>query len=362
MKFDENLTGVREEEIFMGVDLGDLAIKHTISLQSLSGKIIAIDAFNILYQFLASIRQEDGTPLMDYRGNITAHLSGLFYRNCKLLESGIRPVYVFDGRAHGFKERVQGERSEAKKRAEQKWKEALEQEKFEDAKKYAQATSRLTSQMVEESKLLLGAMGIPSVQAPSDGEAEAAIMVQNGLAHATASQDYDALMFGSPLLVRNLSITGRRKVPRQDRYVMVEPELIELKETLDSLGMDRAGLIFIGILLGTDFNEGVKRVGPKTALKIVREHRTLDAIRAHVKEKYDYEFEVDAEEVLHLFLNPPYAPPPELKWRAIDAGRVSKMLVEEHDFSQERVEKTMAELQKITKERSAQSKLEQWFG
>ncbi|MEW6036411.1 MAG: flap endonuclease-1 [Candidatus Micrarchaeota archaeon] len=346
----------------MGVDLGDLAVKHTISLQSLSGRIVAIDAFNILYQFLSSIRQEDGTPLMDFKGNVTAHLSGLFYRNCKLLESGMRPAYVFDGPAHKLKGRVQGERSALKKRAEEKWKEALEAERFEDAKKFAQATSRLTPEMVKESKRLLDAMGIPWVQAPSDGEAEAAIMVRQGLAHVTASQDYDALMFGSPRLVRNLSITGRRKVPRQDRYILVEPELIELEETLSALGIGRDGLVFIGILLGTDFNEGVKRVGPKTALKIVKEHKSLDAITAYVKEKYDYEFEVDAEEVLHLFLDPPYSEPGELKWRAPDADAVMKMLVEEHDFSGERVGHTLEELLKTTKERSAQSKLDQWLG
>jgi flap endonuclease-1 len=345
----------------MGVDLGDLAIKHPATLDSLAGKPLAIDAFNILYQFLSSIRQEDGTPLMDYRGNITAHLSGLFYRNCKFIEHGIKPIYVFDGKPHSFKERVQGERAEVKRRAEEKWKAALEQEKFEDAKKYAQATSRLTPGMVQESMKLLDAMGIPSVQAPSDGEAQAAMMVQQGLAYATASQDYDALMFGSPVLVRNLSITGRRKVPRQDRYVMVEPERIELRETCDSLGMGRDGLVLIGILLGTDFNEGVKRVGPKTALKIVKEHKTLPAVMAYVKEKYDYQFEVDAEEVLHLFLDPPYAPPGEIRWKPIDGARIREMLVEQHDFSEDRVGRMIAEVERVTKERSAQSKLDQWF-
>ncbi|MFH0737366.1 MAG: flap endonuclease-1 [Candidatus Micrarchaeota archaeon] len=345
----------------MGVDLGDLSVKHTISLQSLSGRVIAIDAFNILYQFLASIRQEDGTPLMDFKGNITAHLSGLFYRNCKLLECGMKPVYVFDGIAHGFKEKVQAERSLVKKKAEAKWKEALEQERWEDAKKYAQATSRLTKEMIEESKVLLDHMGIPWVQAPSDGEAEAALMVQKGLAYATASQDYDALMFGSPILVRNLSITGRRKVPRQDRYIMVEPEMIDLKETLSSLGIDRAGLITIGILLGTDFNEGVKRVGPKTALKIVKEHRNLGEVVRYVKEKYQYDFETDPEDVMRLFLDPPYTPPKEIKHRMPEPEKVKKLMVEGHDFSEERIGKMLDGLMKATKERSAQSKLEEWM-
>jgi flap endonuclease-1 len=345
----------------MGVDLGDLAVKHTISLESLAGKVVAIDAYNMIYQFLASIRQEDGTPLMDYKGNVTAHLSGLFYRSCKLLENGMRPVYVFDGKAHGLKGKVQAERSEAKKKAEDRWKEALEQGKLDDAKKFAQATSRLTPDMVEESKRLLGAMGIPCVQAPSDGEAQAAAMTRDGIAHATASQDYDVLLFGSPVLVRNLSITGRRKVPRQDRYIMVEPERIDLKETLDSLGITRDRLIFIGILLGTDFNDGVPKVGPKTALKIVKETKTLDDVIAYVKQKYDYQFEVDAQEVMDLFLDPPSVPVNKLEWKSADDSVVSRILVEQHDFSQDRIGKTLADLAAITKERSAQSKLDKWF-
>jgi flap endonuclease-1 len=345
----------------MGVDLGELSVKHTISLDSLSGKVIAIDAYNMLYQFLASIRQEDGMPLMDFKGNITAHISGLFYRTCKLLENGIRPVYVFDGKPNILKGKVQAERREVKKKAEEKWKEALEQGRFEDAKKYAKATSKLTKEMVDESKLLLKSMGVPYVQAPSDGEAQASMMVQQGLAYATASQDYDALLFGSTRLVRNLSITGRRKVPRQDRYILVEPEMIELKETLASLGIGREGLVFMGILLGTDFNDGVKRVGPKTALKIVKEHKTLPEIIDYVREKYDYQFEVDAEEVFHLFLDPPYSPVEDVKWSNIDSGAINKLLVEQHDFSKDRVDNTIVALQKIMAERSAQSKLDQWF-
>jgi len=345
----------------MGVDLGDLAIKNTISLQSLSGKIIAVDAFNIIYQFLASIRQEDGTPLSDFKGNVTAHLSGLFYRNAKLLDNGIRPVYVFDGKAHHFKGKVQKERAKTKKEAEKKWKEALALEKYEDARKFAQATSRLTPAMVEESKKLLEAMGIPVVQAPREGEAQAAMMVKEGMAYATASQDYDVLMFGSPLLVRNLSITGRRKVPRQNRYIMVEPELIRLEETLSALAVDRAGLIIIGILTGTDFNEGIKGVGPKTALKIVQEHRSLDEVIGYVREKYDYQFEVDAEEVFNMFLDPPYTPVEDLKWTDIDLNTVSRILVDEHDFSEDRIHKIITDLKEKSKERAAQSKLDKWF-
>jgi len=346
----------------MGVDLGDLTVKRTITLESLSGKIIAVDAFNVLYQFLASIRQEDGTPLQDFRGNVTAHLSGLFYRNARLLESGIRPIYVFDGRPTELKEKTQAERREVKKEAKRKWERALAEEKYAEAKKYAQATSRLTDEMVGESKELLERMDIPWIQAEGEGEAQAAVMVQEGKAYAAASQDYDALLFGSPVLVRNLSITGRRKVPRQDRYIMIEPEEIKLNETLRELGIDREQLVLIGMLNGTDFNEGVRGVGPKTALKIVKEHGKLPAVVKYVKGKYGYEFEVAPEEVLELFMKPKKAKTPKkFHWGGINEEKIVELLVERHDFSEDRVRKTTEQMIKNFKEKGEQRNLGQWF-
>jgi flap endonuclease-1 len=346
----------------MGVDLGDLAQKHSISLDSLSGKVIAIDAFNVLYQFLASIRQEDGTPLMDFSGNITAHLSGLFYRNSKLIKNGIKPVYVFDGVSPEFKAKTKEKRAKAKKIAQAKWKKALEEHKLEEARMYAQGTSRLTGEMIEESKELLNALGIPFVQAPSEGEAQAAIMVQKGIAYAAASQDYDALLFGSPLLIRNLSITGRRKVPRQDRYTMVEPEEIKFKETLDSLGITREKLVWLGLLVGTDFNKGVFRVGPKTALKIVKEYNTSEDLIEFVREKYEHVFEVDFDKLVDFFMNPEYEDIEEgFVFGNVDPEKVNSILVEKHDFAPERVEKVTQDIINSYKEKGAQKKLDDWF-
>ncbi len=346
----------------MGVDLGDLAVKHTISLDSLSGRVIAVDAFNVLYQFLASIRQEDGTPLQDFRGNVTAHLSGLFYRSAKLIENGIKPVYVFDGKPTKLKGKTKEKRAAAKEIAKKKWEAALEKGELKEAKKYAQATSRLTPEMTEESKKLLEHMGIPWVQAEGEGEAQAALMVQEGNAYAVASQDFDALLFGAPVLVRNISITGRRKVPRQDRYVMVEPEEIRLRETLEGLGVSREQLIIIGILTGTDFNRGVRGVGPKTALKIVKEHRTLKKVEDYVKEKYDYEFEVEPEEVLGLFMKPKKAKVPEkLEWGNVNSEKIAELLVRRHDFSEDRVRKTAEQMIKSFREKGKQKSLEKWF-
>jgi len=346
----------------MGVDIGDLAVKNPTSLENLSGRIIAVDAFNTLYQFLASIRQEDGTPLMDFKGRVTAHLSGLFYRTTKLVNNGVKPVFVFDGKAPRFKGKTQEARAAAKKTAEEKWIKALEEKKYDEARKYAQATSRLTSEMVDDCKLLLDGIGVPWIQAPSEAEAQAAVMVQKGIAYASSSQDYDSLLFGCPVLIRNINITGRRKVPRQDRYITVEPEEINLNETLKSIGIKREKLIIMGILTGTDFNEGVFRVGPKTALKIVKEIKNFNDAKKYVKEKYDYDFEGYIDEVYEFFLKPPYeGVKKKFKWGNIQSEKVTKLLCDEHDFSEERIGRTLKDLEKSFKERGAQRNLEGWF-
>jgi flap endonuclease-1 len=341
----------------LGVDLGDLAAKKAITINDLAGKRIAIDAFNTIYQFLSSVRQADGTPLTDFKGRITSHLSGIFYRNARLLEAGVRPIYVFDGQPPPFKRHTIGERAERKKDAAEKMKEALESGFLAEAKRYAQATSHLTPEMVEESKELLSAMGIPVVQAPSEGEAQASQLVIEGSAYAAGSQDFDCLLFGSPLLVRNLSITGRRKVPRKDEYVQIEPEIISLDETLKAMGISRKQLVWVGILTGNDFNEGIKGIGPKKALKIVAECKSLSDVLAYAKEKHSYVFPEDIKEVEDFFLSPPVEKKLRPEYGLPDAKKLGRILCDEHDFSHERVQKTGAEIEKKLREKGEQSTL-----
>lgn len=340
----------------MGVDLGDVG-RRAVALSDLSGKRFAVDAYNTIYQFLSSIRQPDGTPLQDFRGNITAHLAGIFYRNARLLENGIRPIYVFDGKPPGFKSNVLSERSERKLEAEAAWKAALEKGDLANAKKFAQATSRLTPSMVEESKELLGAMGIPVVEAPSEGEAQAAQMVIEGSADAVASQDMDCLLFGAPLLLRNLSVSGKRKLPGKSEYVDVEPEYTELASVLSGLGISRQQLIWMGILIGTDFDEGVRGIGPKKALKLVKECQSLE--EAEGKAGAEDQLQLFAA-VEHFFLNPPVEKGVEAKDGRMDADRVAHFLVDRHDFSEERVRRTCLSAEKRMKEVGAQTRLGQW--
>ncbi len=343
----------------MGVNLKDLVPRKEIELAYLSGKIIAIDAYNALYQFLATIRQPDGTPLMDSRGNITSHLSGLLYRTVNFLELGIKPVYVFDGTPPELKSAEIMKRIQLKEEAMKKYKEALERGDLEEARIYAQQTSRLTDRMVNDAKVLLDLLGVPWVQAPSEGEAQAAYMALKGDVWATASQDYDSLLYGTPRLVRNITISGRRKLPRKNVYIEISPELIELKNVLETLGITREQLIAIGILLGTDYNPGgVKGIGPKKALKLVKQYGTIEKIVPIVGRKA---FPVDPLEIEKIFLKPKVTDNYTLTWKEPDEDGLISFLCDEHDFSLERVRKAVERAKKAMAATMRQASLETWF-
>ncbi|UXD21907.1 endonuclease [Ignicoccus pacificus DSM 13166] len=321
--------------------------KREHSLRALSGKSIALDAYNSLYQFLAAIRGEDGRPLMDSKGRVTSHLSGLFYRTINMLEHGIRIAYVFDGKPPRLKSREIERRIEIKEKAKEKYEEAIRKGEVEEARKYAQMSARLSKEMVEEAKKLLDAMGVPWVQAPSEGEAQAAYMAQKGSVWASGSQDYDSLLFGSPRLVRNLTITGRRKLPGKREYIVIEPEEITLQCVLEKLGITREQLIDIAVLIGTDFNEGVKGVGPKRALHLVKTYKDLERILRSLGVR-DVEPFLAAKEI---FLHPEVTDNYKLEWREPDPQKIYEILVVEHDFNEERVKRAIERLMKAWREK-----------
>jgi len=349
----------------MGVDIKDIIpdqARQEVDLKALKGYAVALDGYNMLYQFLSAIRQPDGTPLKDSQGRVTSHLSGLFYRTINLVEEGLRPVYVFDGKPPEMKRKEIEERISRKKEAAEKYAKAKERGSLEEAKKYAQATSELTGDMVTEAKRLLDYMGIPWVQAPADGEAQAAFLAQRGDAWAAGSQDYDSLLFGAPRLVRNLAITGKRKLPNKDEYVEVRPEIIDLNIMLKSLGITREQLIVIGILVGTDFDpDGVKGYGPKTALNFVKSvkdpQKALDSVKSLLPQ------DVDPYKIYEYFLKPPVNMSYRIDFREPDLNKIEELLVKEHDFSEDRVTKAAERLVKAFRESSKgkQSRLDMWF-
>jgi flap endonuclease-1 len=326
----------------------------------LSGKSIAIDAYNALYQFLAIIRQPDGTPLKDATGRVTSHLSGLLYRTSNLVELGIRPIYVFDGKPPALKEVEIQRRVKIKRDAQVRYEKALKEGKMEEARMYAQVTSHLKDYMADDSKKLLDLMGIPWIQAPSEGEAQAAYVAKRGDADFCASQDYDSLLFGAPKLVRNVTISGRRKLPSKNITIEVIPEIVELERVLNECGITYEQLVDVGILIGTDFNpDGIEGLGPKTALKLVKEHGSLENALPHVK---NAEFPVEPQRIREIFLHPDVTDNYRIEWKEPNVEGAVNFICRERDFSEDRVRKAFEKMQKgITKEKG-KTTLEQWFG
>lgn len=342
----------------MGTAISELVEKETISLEYLNGRLVGIDSYNIIYQFLSSIRGPDGTPLMDKDGNITSHLTGLLYRTTNLVEKGIRPVFVFDGKPHELKSRTIEERKKIRTQAIEKHEQALKEGNIEDAKKFGSRALKLTDEMISDAKKLVSLMGFPVIDAPSDGEAQAAQMTLNGKIFGCASQDFDSLLFGASVLFRNIAVSGKRKATGRNFYVDVEPEKIELEKTLSVLGISRQKLVWIGILIGTDFNEKFPGIGPKKALALVKKFDSFEAI---IKET-GFEPEFDYREVEQIFLKPPYSENFSLEFKEPDAEKIKDFLCAHHSFSEERVENALKKLEKKTEEKNTQARLDKWFG
>ncbi len=343
----------------MGVSLSELVKGEPVSLADLSGKTFVVDAYNVLYQFLTTIRGPDGAPLSDKHGNVTSHLVGLFSRTTKLMREGLRLVFVFDGKAPELKRKEQERRQKLKQDAQASYDAAKEAEDVEGMKKYAGRTSRLTRDMVDEAKELLTALGIPTIQAPSEGEAQAAHMVYKGDAWALISQDYDCLLFGTPRMVKNLSITARRKKKGAYATEGIKPELITLQDVLQKLEITRDQLIALGLLIGTDFNVGgIKGIGPKKGLKLVKAQEDVGKVFADVN--WREEFQSSWQEAFALFKQMPVTDEYDLQWKGVDGDALHEILVERHDFSPERVQKTVEQLAKHGQER-AQKGLGDYF-
>lgn len=328
----------------MGLQIGDIVSRKHINFSELKGRILAVDAFNALYQFLTSIRQPDGTPLMDSEKRVTSHLSGLFYRNIALLSEGIKLIYVFDGEYHPLKGRIHTLRQDAKDLAQDKFKTALDEEDIELMGKYARGFAKLDSRMIEESKELLEAMGVAIVQAPGEGEMQCASLVKQNKAYAVASQDYDALVVGAPRVIQNLTLAKTRKTV--SGIIHIEPEIMEYSSLLNELMIDSDQLICLAILVGTDFNPGgVKGIGPKKALALVREKKYPVSIFKEVENKLDF----DWKEIFEIFKKP-NVNKIDVEFPKINEEKIREILVKRHDFSLERIDKQLEKLKEVKKQ------------
>ncbi|MBR3197571.1 MAG: flap endonuclease-1 [Methanobrevibacter sp.] len=327
----------------MGVKLKDIVEPESISFKDLEGRVVSIDAFNTLYQFLSTIRQRDGRPLTDEHGNVTSHLSGILYRNSSMIEKDIKPIYIFDGKAPELKSETQAKRREVRDEAEQIYKEALKSGDTEKARKFAMRSSKLSPEIIESSKKLLTLMGIPYVEAKGEGEAQAAYLVANGDAYAVASQDYDCLMFGAKRVVRNLAVSSN----------LGDLEFYQLDKVLRQLNVTREELVDMGILIGTDFCEGLKGVGAKTALKLAHNGQLKEKIAELQKESTH-----DLDEVRDIFLKHNVNTDYKIKWEKPDKDKLIEFMCYEHGFSVERVSRASDRLKNLN---SSQGSLDAWF-
>lgn len=287
----------------------------------------------------------DGTPLMDREGNITSHFSGILYRTSSLVDKGIKPIYVFDGKPHVLKHETQALRREVRDEAEIQWKKAMDEGRIEDARKFAVRSSRMSPGIIEGSKALLELMGIPYVQAKSEGEAQASYMVHKGDAWCVASQDYDCLLFGAPRMLKNIAVRGPRS----------RLEIINLEEVLKLNELTREQLIDVAILVGTDFNHGIKGIGAKKGRNLIKKHGDVYSVLKHLK----MEMDVEPQEVRDIFLDHDFVEDYDIKWNKPDREGAIDFLCNKHDFSVDRVAGALDKLKKLN---PAQKSLEQWFG
>ena len=345
----------------MGLNIREIIPRKELEISDLRGKTVCVDAFNILYQFLSTIRQVDGTPLMDNKKRVTSHLSGIFYRNINLLSEGIKLVYVFDGKPPKLKERTHINREAGRELAHTRYEQAKSDEDFAGMRRYGSQLIRLEDEMIEESKELLEAMGIAVIQAPGEGEAEAAYLSRKKEIYAAVSQDYDSLLFGAKALIQNLTMARKRRTI--SGWVEIKPELIELERVLNLLEINLDQLICLGILVGTDYNpKGIPGIGQKRALDIVKKYKQPVLIFKSVEEQMmglPEEDRFEWQDIFALF-HKPNVIDSEFKFGKINEEKIKEILVDRHDFSDDRVNKQLDKLKDIT-EKNKQKGLDKWF-
>ncbi len=345
----------------MGLNIREIISRKELEFSELKGKVVCVDAFNVLYQFLSTIRQINGNPLRDEKGNITSHLSGIFYRNMALLKEGIKLIYVFDGCPPDLKSKIHKKRIEARKLAKEKYEEGKRDGNIEIMRKYGSQLIRLEDGMIEESKELLEAMGIQIIQAPGEGEAQASYLSKKKGVYGVVSQDYDSLIFETPVLIRNLTVSRKKKT--YSGYIEVKPEKIILKDLLNDLKINQDQFICLAILVGTDYNpKGIPRIGQKKALQIVRDFKIPEKIFESVKDKMDLlesEDKFDWKAIFDLLKNPDIRDF-EIRFPEFNPEKIKEILILRHGFSEERINNQLEKLEKFRKEKNQKS-LSKWF-
>lgn len=333
-------------------DYAPSAVKEN-EIKNYFGRKVAIDASMSIYQFLIAVRQ-DGSTLTNAEGETTSHLMGMFYRTIRMIENGIKPVYVFDGKPPDMKSGELAKRHERREEAQKSLEQAEAAEEPENVEKFQKRLVKLTPQHNDECKKLLQLMGIPYIEAPCEAEAQCAALVKAGKVYAVGTEDMDALTFGSSVLLRHLTFSEARKMPIKEFY---------LDRVLRDLEMTQEQFIDLCILLGCDYCDSLRGIGPKRAVELIKQHKTIEAaVKAIDTKKHPIPDSWPYEAARSLFLKPEVTDPDsiDMKWSDPDVEGLVQYMVNEKGFSEERIRNGAKKLEK-SRTAVTQGRLDNFF-
>lgn len=333
-------------------DYAPSAVKEN-EIKNYFGRKVAIDASMSIYQFLIAVRQ-DGSTLMNADGETTSHLMGMFYRTIRMIENGIKPVYVFDGKPPEMKSGELAKRAEKREESEASLKIAEEKGDMEGVEKFQKRLVKVTRQHNDECKQLLKLMGIPYIEAPGEAEAQCAVLVKAGKVFAVGTEDMDALTFGSSVVLRHLTFSEARKMPIKEFY---------LDRVLKELELNQDEFIDLCILLGCDYCDSIRGIGPKRAMELIRQHKNIEAVIRNLdQKKYPLPEDWPYEEARMLFKKPEVIDPEmtDIKWTEPDEDELVKFMVTDKGFNEERIRNGIKKLEKA-KTGTTQGRLDSFF-
>ncbi len=340
----------------MGVLLTPILKRVQTSFKALYGKSFAVDASIELHQFLALIRKPDGGLFTDPEGRVTSHLIGLLTRTSRLVtDYKLRPVFVFDGLPNPLKRATIEARRKVQRKAQTEYVQAIAAKDYSRAWSKVVMTGRVTGEILADAKRLLSLMGIPWVEALEDGEAQASYMAAKGDVWAVGSKDYDCLLFGAPILARYLTLTGKEYLPSKKTSRPLIPELVNLAENLEALGISREQLVDLALLVGTDFNEGVMGIGPKKGLALIRKYGAAEKFPDEIRS----ELPDDLDKVRNIFLHPRVLENYSSRRERPNPDGIIEFLAEERAFSRDRVQRVADRL--VQAQHESDSQLGKWL-
>ncbi|CAI9101402.1 OLC1v1038718C2 [Oldenlandia corymbosa var. corymbosa] len=323
--------------------------------ESYFGRKIAIDASMSIYQFLIVVGRSGTEMLTNEAGEVTSHLQGMFTRTIRLLEAGIKPVYVFDGKPPDLKRQELAKRYSKRADATEDLDEAIKAGNKEEIEKFSKRTVKVTKQHNDDCKKLLGLMGVPVIEAPSEAEAQCAALCKSGKVYAVASEDMDSLTFGAPRFLRHLMDPSSKKIPVME---------IEVSKVLEELNLTMDQFIDLCILCGCDYCDSIRGIGGQTALKLIRQHGLIENILENInRERYQIPEDWPFSDARQLFKEPEVVTDDDqldLKWTAPDEEGLINFLVKENGFNIDRVTKSIEKI-KAAKNKSSQGRLESFF-